>query len=581
MHTSRQASCPKINTPFDRSASVLKSVNFQRLTLIVVLLTPCITKAQLNQFFQREAQYQHFNGAVRVQKGEKMVLNFSYGEARPGQMINESTAFDIGSISKQFIAAAILHLAMDGQLDLQGPINPYLGSFASDRWKKVTIHHLLTHTSGIPSLYQTEQGLELFFPKTSPISKTEILGKFKDAKLLFSPGKKFSYNNSGYMLLAAIIEEVTQKSVADYLEENIFRRYGLVNTSVGINDQAATPYYGYRNDLLKEAPIYHQSYFLGAGGIFSTTEDLSKWLQTIQSPDFLNDDLRPLLFKRHLNEGYGYGWQVDQQGKLSHDGATAGATSYISLDPDTNTTIVILTNRGFESIHQFDKSIEKAKNWHTQITKFLNGESLEMLPNRQSGPLASGSFQVNENELRITPQDTSILLTLAGSMPSRILTNTPLEGQTDRENEMLAIADQLEKAKYWKLAKYCSGDMKIIMYSGLFGAVFKKIRKRIGNVKSSIAYHVYENKGLIRMTGKNIIQDFIVYFNSKGKVMGIFEHGTYDQDYEQPMLAYPLGNGRFYIDGFPYGEPSSFITIVDQEIFFEQGGRIITGSRQP
>lgn len=580
MLLSRQTYPSWMNSPLSNLFRIIKSTHGKSRALLAITLLPFASYAQLTEYFQREAQYQHFNGSILVQKGDEIVLDFSAGEARPGQIIDENTSFEIGSISKQFIAAAILNLVMDGKLELKSPINPYLGTFASDRWRKVTVHHLLTHSSGIPSLYQTDQGIDLFFPKTTPIHKSEIIGRFKDAKLLFTPGKRFSYNNSGYILLAAIIEEITRRPVSDYLEEEIFRKYGLANTSVGATEVAANPYYGYRNDLLKEAPRYHPSYFLGAGGINSTTKDLSKWLQTIQSSQFLNEELRVLFFKRHLNAGYGYGWQVDKEGRLSHDGATAGAISYISLDPITNTSVVILTNRGFESIYQYDKSGEQLKKWHSQIIRYLDGESIEMLPRLESGPLASGTFLVNQRELKVEPQDTSILLILEGSMPSRILTNTPLPGQTNREMEMLDIANKLGKAKYWGLAKYCSGDMKAVIYTGLFSAAFRNVRKRLGKVKTAIAYRAEENTGLIRMTGEHVIQDIIVYFNKNGKVMGVFEHGTYEHNSEQSMLAYPLGNGRFYLDGFPYGEPSSFVTIDDQKVIFEQNGRSTMGFRQ-
>ncbi len=549
----------------------------EKIFLVLAFILPFGAHCQLQEFFEREASYGHFNGSVLVQRGDEVILEFNAGNATAGNPIKSTTSFEIGSVSKQFMAAAILHLVKEGKLDLHGPINQYLGAYATDLWKKVTVHHLLTHMSGIPSLYQTEQGLELYFPQTYPIAKKELIGKFNGAKLLFSPGKRFSYNNSGYILLAAIVEEVSGQSVSEFFQNTIFDPYGLNHTSPAATDASASPYYGYRQDLLREAPRYHPSWFFGAGGIHSTAKDLTKWMQTVVSEDFLTEELRGLFLKDHTNEDYGYGWVVNSEGKISHDGGSAGATSFISFNPTTNESIVILTNRGFEAIHQYEISSIKMRHWVRQIENHMRGKPLELLPLKTKDPVSSGQFLLADQKLNIAARDSVIEINIPGTAPSRIIPNTPLPGTIEAEKKLIHIADRIARRKYWGLAKYCNGEMKLIVYSGMFSLGFKRIQNQVGKVEQSIAYKIEDGRGVFRMKGSNIVKDIIVYYDGEGKIQGIFEHGDYEKDRELKMLAYPIGSGQYYLDGYPYGEPSATLTITGSTIIVEQNNRQIIG----
>ncbi|QNL22657.1 beta-lactamase family protein [Hyphobacterium sp. CCMP332] len=536
------------------------------------LLVSFITRAQLYEYFKAEKIYGHFNGVVLVKKDSNAVLEYTSGRDVDQSEISINTAFDIGSLSKQFTAAAILQLASEGKLDLHGFINTYLGEYASDRWKKVTIHQLLTHTSGIPSLYQTEQGLEIFMPEERPIALKDLINRFSDAKLLFSPGEEFSYSNSGYILLAAIIENISGQTYKIYMESKVFAAHDLQNTCFGEPLHAARPFYGYRNDLLKPAPVFDPSWYPGAGGIYSTAADLSKWILIIQNEDFLNEKLRPAFLKPQIANGrYGYGWQFAENGIIEHDGANNGFVSFLSFKAESNEHHVILTNRSFEDIHALGKSVNMLREWSSRIWKYSQGETIEPLSLALSDSLFSGDYYFeDQSKLTFTPTDTFINVSYSDGIVSRIIPKTSLPGVSESELRMIGIADCLERKKYWKFAKYCDSEMKFVSYFGLMRIGMNMMKKQVGKMISIIPYYVKERHGLMRMHGDKGDLDLIIYFDEEQKVKGVFDHGFYPKTSINEMRAYPIGNGMYYLDGFPYGEASLSIELKKESVVLHQ-----------
>ena len=555
--------------------------------IITIILTTIIfsTNAQLQKLFEAEAQYQHLNGVILVTKSDSVVFEGCYGLANENQKITPQTRFDIGSITKQFTAAAILHLVKSDKIALENPINDYLGELASKQWGKVTVHQLLTHTGGIPSLYQTEQGLELFLPEETPIPLKDLVAKFSEAKLTFSPGKDFNYSNSGYILLGAIIQEVSGKTYADFMQTEIFDKYGLSRTTVGKPNegQIANPYYGYRSDLLRNAPLFHDSWFLASGGIYSTVEDLNRWIGIISSDTFLDEKLRKLFLERHTQVGYGYGWQFPKKKDvIEHDGGNAGFISSLSFNPKTEETVIILTNRSFEvdDIFNFGKSSGYVDSWKNEIWKSLEGEELEGLPVYQSSIGFEGIYQLKDDRMiELQKQDTLLKLKLENTYASRLIGDTPLEGNTAQESKMLDIADYLERGKYWSLAKHCDGEMKFVMYSGLMSIGMRMLKKKVGKATEFIPYYVEDGHGLIRMKGTDRILDLISYFNDEGELIGIFENGYLNLDKEVSMLAYPVEGDKYYLDGIPYGEKSAQLEFNGNQLIIRQEGREVIATK--
>lgn len=544
------------------------------------LRIPTVNLESIKDLYQSEAYYGRFSGVIQVRHQGQIIFEETPGGPKRGISSGLNTRFDIGSISKSFTAAAILLLVQEGKLNLQDRINTHLGTLAADHWKRVTIHHLLTHTSGIPSIYQTEQGIPVFMPEKEPIALEALISKFNDGKLLFKPGSEFSYSNSGYVLLAAIIERVSGRSYQQFMQEEIFQQYELNNTSFAIDVNTAQPYFGYRKDLTREASTSHWSWAIGAGGIQTNIADLSRWLAIIQSNDFLNQELRTAYFKQHESAGYGYGWQFSN-GKIQHDGGTAGYISFISFDPATDSHVIVLSNRSFEAIDRFGESSNYIRNLVNKTWQVLEGKFIETLPKPGKIGLQSQVYQfTNGTQISFRQYiDRTYWVTGSDMTPSRIIPSAQLEGSSTQEKMMNEVAALLLRKKHWGLAKHCNGEMKFVCYSGLMGIGMKMIRKKTGTMQKVTAYFVEEKYGLLRVIGEKQAADLIAYFDEEGKIKGIFENGYYSPDKERPMLAYPTESGGLLLDGFNIGEPDVLLEFEGNRVLLKQSGRVLEGVR--
>lgn len=551
-------------------------------TLIFFLLITSASNAQVQELFDREADYHHFNGNVLVVEKNivKHNLSFGYANLEEQTLINENTRFNIGSLTKQFTAAGILTLVNDDKLNLNDKINDHLGDYAEDKWSKVTIHHLLTHTSGIPSIYQTEQGLDIFFPEEQSISLEDLINKFASGKLLHKPGKEFNYSNSGYVLLAAIIQEVSGISFEEFLQTEIFDQYGLEHTSFSYDDNSALPYFGYMPSNIIKAPVYHPSWSIGAGGVYSTTQDLSNWVNVITSNDFLTQELREKFITNHVKDltsvGYGYGWQITRDGILEHDGGTYGFVSFLSFDPNTKDHHVILTNRSFESINDFGKSGAKIRSLSNNIWQIKNGEEIEVHPPRADISLESKNIQLQNGEIiTINNTEDGLLVSMKENNPVNIIPNTPINNTNKLHEKVLNIARHLKKSQYWRFASYCNGEMKFVAYSGLFRLGFGPMKKRVGDNLELIPFLVNDSSALLRMKGDNGSLHLIIYFNDDRKVMGVYDREFYNPEVPKEMIAYPIADNKLFVDGFPYGENSTTLSLKNDVVVIEQFGREI------
>ena len=287
------------------------------LTVLSVLLFQAYVFAQekarkIDELVSLYHSYGQFNGAALVAENGKVIYKKGFGLANMEWNIpNEpDTKFRLGSITKQFTATLILQLVEQGKIKLDGKISEYLDAYRKDTGAKVTIHHLLSHTSGIPN-YTALPG---FFEGVSrnPFAVDEFIKKYASGDLEFEPGTKFNYSNSGYFLLGAIIEKVTGQSYEQVLKENILDPLGMKNTGYDhydkiINKRAAgyvkTPG-GYQN-----APYLDMTIPYAAGSIYSTVEDLYLWDQALYGDKILSGKSRELMFTPNLGD-YGYGFVI-------------------------------------------------------------------------------------------------------------------------------------------------------------------------------------------------------------------------------------------------------------------------------
>ena len=326
--------------------------------------------AKIQELLSVANKYRQFNGTVLVAENGKVVYKGGYGSANMEWNIPNTpeTKFRLGSITKQFTATVIMQLVEQGKIKLDAHLSDYLPDYRKDTGTKVTIHHLLTHTSGIPS-YTSQPG---FFENVSrnPYKVDEFVKKYASGDLEFEPGSKYTYNNSGYFLLGAIIEHVTGKPYEQVLKENIFDPLGMKNTGYDhygtIIPKRAAGYIktadGYAN-----APYLDMSIPYAAGSLYSTVEDLYLWDQALYTDKLLTAQSKALMYKPFLND-YAYGWvitnasfrQNDQPVPvITHNGGINGFSTNIVRFPKEKNLIVLLDNSNSDYIDRLSDSIAK------------------------------------------------------------------------------------------------------------------------------------------------------------------------------------------------------------------------------
>ncbi|KST62552.1 serine hydrolase domain-containing protein [Mastigocoleus testarum] len=295
-----------------------------------------------------------FSGAVLVSQNDKIIFENGYGLAdRKNRIpITPKTVFDSGSLSKQFTAAAILHLEEQGKLKVEDTLAKFFHDVPSDK-AKITLHQLLTHSSGLP-----EYAFDSDFAKLSRQQAQKLVFK---ARLKTSPGTKYLYSDTGYGLLAIIVEVVSGKSFQDYLKDNLFKPANMLNTGFYNDPQwsQVTVAHGYNNGKdfgsAAERPGPYWG-LVGFGGVLTTVEDLYFWNIALEKNLILSRTSTKKLFAPHIKENkdgksyYGYGWVTEEipgYGKIiSHDGATDSQNAiFIKYADSNNTVVIVLSNR--------------------------------------------------------------------------------------------------------------------------------------------------------------------------------------------------------------------------------------------
>jgi CubicO group peptidase (beta-lactamase class C family) len=301
-------------------------------------------------------KYGQFNGAVLVADNGKVLYQKGFGLANMewNIPIAPDTKFRLGSITKQFTATLILQLVEQGKIKLDGKLTDYLPDYRKDTGNKVTIHNLLSHTSGIPS-YTSLPG---FFQNVSrnPFTVDDFIKKYASGELEFEPGTKFVYDNSGYFLLGAIIEKVTGKPYEQVLRESIFDPLGMKNSGYDrwgtILNKRATGYTRTPKGF-QTAAYLDMSIPYAAGSLYSTVEDLYLWDQALYGDKVLTAKSRELMFRPNLNN-YGYGFVITKATLapptklavpvIQHNGGINGFSTVIVRMTNEKRLIVLLDN---------------------------------------------------------------------------------------------------------------------------------------------------------------------------------------------------------------------------------------------
>ncbi len=291
-----------------------------------------------------------FMGSALVARDGKVIFSKGSGMANLEFDIPNTpqTKFRLGSITKQFTAAAVLILQERRKLTAQDGICKYVEN-CPEAWKEITIHHLLSHTGGIPNFTSFPD-----YQKTMMIPTTmdELITRFKDKPLEFKPGEKWNYSNSGYILLGHIVEKAAGESYESFLQKNVFDPLKMVNSGYDHHNKIlkirATGYTLRNGKTANSLPI-DMTIPHAAGALYSTVEDLFLWNEALFSDKLLSAKSREQMMTP-VKENYAYGLAVEtrlNRKMVSHGGGINGFSTMLARFPEEKVTIVVLRNRDY------------------------------------------------------------------------------------------------------------------------------------------------------------------------------------------------------------------------------------------
>lgn len=345
-------------------------MRFYRIVIVLVIASFFSTsvfaqskKEKLQQLLKTYSDFGYFNGCVLISFKDSIILDTAYGLANREWIIENTplTKFRIASLTKQFTGMLTMQMVNENRIELDGKITDYLNFYPKETGDQITIHQLLTHSSGIPNFtsfpnfYQEYQNKDL--------EHIEFLEIFNNKPLNFNPGTAFEYSNSNYYLLGTILEVVTKKSFDQLLFEYILQPLNMRDTGMeyhkDILQNRATGYNKSGNQYLNSQYVNIQLPF-AAGSMYSTTNDLYKWHKALMTNTLLPDTLMKIYFKAHqpLSFGdykahYAYGWGIHKHLFANsgehvliheHGGDMFGFTSHIVRLPEDKGVIILLSN---------------------------------------------------------------------------------------------------------------------------------------------------------------------------------------------------------------------------------------------
>ncbi len=293
-------------------------------------------------------------GLVAVASRGRLIHLETYGMANVelAVPVTDSTVFEIGSISKQFVSAAVMLLVQENRIGLDDPIDRYLSVLPSE-WLGVTVRQLLTHTSGIPD-YEEIRSYDVYRFRLTP---EEVIQIAHSRPMDFASGTGWYYSNTGYFLLSMIVERIEGRPLGQVLESRIFGPLGMTQTRMAdpeaiIQHRAAGYWVNKVGELINRNPTEASS-TLGAGGLLSSVHDLAKWDEALYGDQLLSAESKAIMWTPAVlpdgeSTGYAFGWGVRPYRGLTsqgHSGMVAGFVANFSRFPEQEMAIIVFLNR--------------------------------------------------------------------------------------------------------------------------------------------------------------------------------------------------------------------------------------------
>lgn len=373
------SSCSKEIAPVKQSKKIFKIP--QKKLISVESYSKEITKKvnhKLDSLLKRVNRRQDFHGAILVAKNNKIVYQnqIGYADFRKKIPLKSASTFQLASVSKQFTAAAIMLLNERNLLKITDTVNTFFPDFP---YKHITIKNLLNHTSGLPKYFWFAEHL---WKAQRPPSNAQMMQLFatSDVTRFFRPGRNFDYSNTGYIVLASIVEKVSGTSLNNFLKENFFNPFGMENSYVfsykndSIHKNQLKGYRLYRGWKHITIPNTVNDAIVGDKNVYATIDDLYKWTYGLNSGKVISKKTLDLMYTRGetvygRKVPYGFGFRIDHKhtNKVYHHGKWNGFTTGIDNYLDDNLVVIILEHTSFKGITTLNKKIREIVTKHLDV----------------------------------------------------------------------------------------------------------------------------------------------------------------------------------------------------------------------
>ena len=325
---------------------------------------------KLDSTFQRFNKRHDFHGSVLVAKGGKVVFKEHYGYAnfKEKTKIDDNSLFQLASVSKQFTAAAILILKDRNELSLDDKVTRFFPEFP---YSEVTVRHLLNHTSGLPKYFWLA---EHKWDKEYAPSNAEMMDMLSKEKLnpFFRPGANFDYSNTGYFVLSAIVEKVSGQSFADFMDREIFKPLNMRQSFVysfgqdSIREGQLSGYRLYRRRWHAAIPGTVNDAVVGDKNIYSTTEDLLKWVEGLNSGRLISEESLQEMYTKGSTKykrkvPYGFGFRIKDDGEqkvIYHNGRWNGFSTSLMQYPEDDLVVITLEHSSYNSMKYLNSRVK-------------------------------------------------------------------------------------------------------------------------------------------------------------------------------------------------------------------------------
>jgi len=524
-----------------------------------------------------------FSGTVLIAHKDSIWYenSFGYSNFETKAPNTNNSVYGIGSVTKQFTATAILKLVQEGKINLSDKLSSFFPELG-ETGDEITIHHLLSMNSGIYEDFSRSKTYNIdhvVFPEAQPISTHDLVHYFGALTSDAKPGKKFDYSNMNYILLAAIIEQVSGQNYGAHLKETFWQELGMESAHFGINkvaeDRLSKPYIGLPSQF--ETPeFWHDSWLLGAGGAFSSAQDLYHWMYNVKNMNVLDSTHTHQLFQKHMPDDrgyYGYGWQIrSRKGNKyhHHGGGTLGYVCEAGFYPELDLYVVVLTNHT-HNLSEVGKSVQVVNELNRQIDNILFGEPYKKLPVPQCSIdiNLNNTYNVAGFEYAINQHEKTIEIVADNDSPSILdiafLQDLHHDDKSFRKVQKLAEAFGNEDFRY--VRKKAEFMLKVLVSTDKLAEIWTDITGDKGEFLGYNFYQIpnekYKSSYKVRLVHQNKEVGLLLTFNKRGKMVGMHIDKKFSYDGPKTVEAIGINNSLLFIDGFRYGYPDAQIELID------------------